>query len=109
MCRCFVVGKHWQTGIPHTLPDSYTMDTSGFFCYEGDCVHQQPARVFRDQQSLRQHQNKCHKGQATSMGRALKRRDDGKAAEESRKRQRLEEARIVAEAACHTPEPAPVL
>ena len=82
------------------------MDTSGFSCYEGDCVHEQPARQFPNQQSLRQHQNRRHKGQATSIGRALKRKDDGKAAEESHKRQRLEEAHIAAEAACRTPEPA---
>ena len=84
------------------------MDASAFFCYEGDCVHEHPARQFRTQQSLRQHQNRCHKGQATSIGRALKRRDEGKAAEESHKRQWLEEEIIAAEAARHTPEPAPV-
>ena len=84
------------------------MDGSAFFCYEGDCIHEQPARQFQTQQSLRQHVNKRHKHQATSMGRVLKRRNDGKAAEESHKRQRLEEARIAAEAACRTPEPAPV-
>jgi len=109
MCRHFGVEKCRHLGSPHTLSDSYTMSMSGFHCYEGGCVHEQPPRVFRNQQSLRQHQNRCHKGtkcEDTSMGRALKRKRDAEAAEEQQKRQRLEEARIAAELACRTPEPA---
>ena len=92
-----------------TLSDFYAM---GFYCFEGDCPHEMsPRRLFRDQQSLRQHQKRRHentKGEETSMGRALKRKRDADAAEEQQKRQRLEEARVAAEAALRTPEPAPV-
>lgn len=42
------------------------------------------------------------------MGRALKRKHNGDAAEEQEKRRQLEEARAAAEAACRTPEPIPV-
>ena len=87
------------------------MSSLGFHCYEGDCIHEQPPRLFRTQQSLRQHQNRRHKsarGEDTSMGRALKRKHNGDAAEEQEKRRQLEEARAAAEAACRTPEPIPV-
>jgi len=62
---------------------------------------------FQNQQSLWQHSNRCHKGikgDESSMGRALKRKRDSQAIEESDKRRRLEEARIAASAACRTPE-----
>jgi uncharacterized C2H2 Zn-finger protein len=87
------------------------MATLGFYCHEGDCTREQPPRVFQNQQSLRQHQNRRHKGtkgEDTAMGRALKRKRDAEAAEESWKRQRVEEERVAAEAACRTPEPVPV-
>jgi uncharacterized C2H2 Zn-finger protein len=108
------VFRSWEisavTPVPsRTLP--HTMTPPGFYCYDGDCASEQPPRLFRDQQSLRQHHNKRHKGtkgEDTSMGRALKRKRDAEVTEEQQKRQRLEEARMAAEAACRTPEPAPV-
>ena len=111
MCQYFGVGKYRQTGNPRTLLDSYVMATSGFYCYDDDCAREQPPRLFRDQRSLRQHQSRRHpviKGKETSIGQALKRKREADAAEELQKRQRLEEERIAAEAACRTPEPAPV-
>ena len=87
------------------------MASPGFYCYEGGCVHEEPPRLFPSQLSLRQHQNKCHKGtkgEETSMGRALKRKSEAVAAEEQEKRRWVEEARISDEAARRTPEPAPV-
>ena len=87
------------------------MASPGFYCYEGGCVHEEPPRLFPSQLSLRQHQNKCHKGtkgEETSMGRVLKRKSEAVAAEEQEKRRRVEEARISDEAARRTPEPAPV-
>jgi len=87
------------------------MASSGIYCYEGGCTHEQPPRLFPSQLSLRQHQNRCHKGtkeEETSMGRALKRRGEAIVANEQEKRQRVEEARITDEAARRMPEPAPV-
>ena len=86
------------------------MASSGFYCYEGGCIHEQPPRLFSSQKSLRQHQNRCHKGtkgEGSSMGRALKRRGNAIVAEEE-KRRRLEEACIGAKVTCHTLELAPV-
>jgi len=109
MCWSFVVGQH--AGNLRTPSHPYSMATSYCFCYEGDCAHEQSPRSFPSEQSLRQHQNRRHKGtkgEETSMGRALKRKRDADAAEEQQTRQQLEEARVAAEAARHTPEPPPV-
>ena len=100
-----------STITPHTVLDSDVMSSSGFYCYEGGCTHEQPARLFLTQHSLRQHQNRCHKGtkgEEVSMGRALKRMGEAVIAEEQEKRRRVEEVRISDEAARRTPEPAPV-
>lgn len=79
---------------------------SGYLCLEGDCASQPNPRKFRNQQSLRQHENKCHfntKEEDTSIGRALAlKRAHEVEAEEARKRQLLEE-----EMACRTLEPEP--
>ena len=86
------------------------MASSGFYCYEGGYIHEQPPRLLLSQKSLRQHQNRCHKGtkgEGSSMGRALKQRGDAIVAEEG-KWWWLEEACISAEVTCHTLELAPV-
>jgi len=79
---------------------------AGYQCFEGDCASQLNPRLYRNQQSLRQHQYKKHadtKEEDTSLGRALtlKRAHDADV-EEMRKRQLLE-----AEMAHRTPEPEP--
>ena len=70
----------------------------GFYCYEGNCRREPNPKTYATQQSLRQHRVKAHARedpQETSVGRALKRRRVVDA-EESQKRQRLEEEERVA-------------
>jgi hypothetical protein len=79
---------------------------AGYRCTYGDCADQPNPRLYRNQQSLRQHQYKKHgdtKEEDTLLGRALtvKRAHDADV-EEARKRQLLE-----AEIAHRTPEPEP--
>lgn len=78
---------------------------AGYRCFEGDCASKPNARVYRNQQSLRQHQYKKHtdtKEEDTAIGRALalKRAHDADVQEGARKRQLLE-----AEMAHHVSEP----
>jgi len=79
---------------------------TGYQCFDGDCASQPNPRLYRNQQSLRQHQYKKHantKDEDTLMGRvlALKRAHEADV-EEVRKRQLLDE-----EMARRTPEPEP--
>lgn len=95
--------------IPHTSKDPFMNPhlTTGFHCYEGDCRRKLDPKVYKTQQSLRQHCIRAHAReppQETSAGRTLKRRHEAEA-EEARKRQRLEEEEHIA--ASRIPEPEP--
>ena len=80
--------------------------TLGYRCLEGDCANQLNPRVYRNQQSLRQHEYKKHantKEEDTSIGRALAlKRTHEAEVEEVQKRRLLEEGM-----ARRTPEPEP--
>ena len=94
--------------IPVAFSHSLFLESmmSGYRCLDGGCADQPNPWVYRNQQSLRQHQYKKHpdiKEEDTLMGRtlALKRAHEVEV-EEARKRQLLEE-----EIARRTPEPEP--
>ena len=79
----------------------------GIYCYEGNCRRESDPKVYKNPRSLRQHRVQAHAREApqeTSIGRALKRKCEAEA-EESRKRQQLEEEERLAAARLLEPEP----
>jgi hypothetical protein len=108
-----MLSQHLTSGTTHrTCPPqpppltSYESTMTGYRCFDEGCASKPDAKVYRNQQSLRQHQRRKHadtKAEDTLMGRTLGlKREHEAEMEEARKRRQLEE-----EMARCTPEPEP--